>query len=722
MRVHFALSSGLTTITRSVTVAAGRFAPGHLGELTAVVPFELVDAVLAETRTVQRRLRDLPSRVGMYFPLAMCLFPEVGYRLVWDKLTAGLAGMPVASPSAKALRDLRRRLGAVPVRSLFEVLSGPLARPTTSGVRFGAYRTVSFDGCSSLRVPDAPRNRAWLGRTPHHGYPTLELMTLVETGTRSLIGAVFGPTDVGETAYACQLLDLLRPDMLVLWDKGFDANAFLAQVTATGAKVPGRLRSNRRTPVLARLHDGSYLSVIGTVAVRVIDAEITVTCADGTAFTGSYRLVTTLTDARRHPATALISLYHERWEHESAYYALRHTILAGRNLRSGDRVGLEQEMWALLTLYQALRTVMVEAAESVPSTDPDRCCFTVAIQTARDQVVQAAGILPADPYPLGLIGRRVLARLLAPRRHRTSTRKVKSPMSRYSERRNDGRPDRSRTITDLAVTVLEPDPEQLPLPAASRDDRYTVPAQRRRHRILSLLEDDPTRLWRPAEIAAHFGDVTCTPCIGSSPDGPTAASSTRSGLASTQRQLGHQRPCNQRKSVNFPALGEGPYVSRGWTSPASPGYAESPCTGQGLSNELTQILVVITEHMRAECLRDGLRGLLGLVTEVPLDVDPSSPPCEHRGLAGDVEGPFQAQVGRLPWSAFLKQWTVSRQLLPLRDVDRMLRALGPVLRASDVKVVAHSQLPRSACRGAEQQHDTIVMCVVFRTLHAAKLG
>ena len=35
-----------TTFTVSVTVAAGVFAPGHLGELTRIVPFELVDAVL----------------------------------------------------------------------------------------------------------------------------------------------------------------------------------------------------------------------------------------------------------------------------------------------------------------------------------------------------------------------------------------------------------------------------------------------------------------------------------------------------------------------------------------------------------------------------------------------------------------------------------------------------------------------------------------------------
>ena len=58
------------TITRTITVAAGVFAPGHLGELTRVVPFELVDEVLEETGARERRLRLLPSRVGVYFLLA----------------------------------------------------------------------------------------------------------------------------------------------------------------------------------------------------------------------------------------------------------------------------------------------------------------------------------------------------------------------------------------------------------------------------------------------------------------------------------------------------------------------------------------------------------------------------------------------------------------------------------------------------------------------------
>jgi hypothetical protein len=38
------------------------FAPGHLRELTRIVPFEMVDAALAETGAVRQRLRALPSR------------------------------------------------------------------------------------------------------------------------------------------------------------------------------------------------------------------------------------------------------------------------------------------------------------------------------------------------------------------------------------------------------------------------------------------------------------------------------------------------------------------------------------------------------------------------------------------------------------------------------------------------------------------------------------
>ena len=230
--------------------------------------------------------------------------------------------------------------------------------------------------------------------------------------------------------------------------------------------IVGRVKANRRLPVIAHLSDGSYHSLIGRIRVRVIEAVVKVTCADGTTYTGVYRLATTLLDHVAYPAEAVIALYHERWEHESAYYALRHTLLDGRVLRSEDPAGVRQEMWALLTLYQVLRTAMVTAAETVPGIDPDRASFTIAVQTARDQVIAAANVLTETVDLLGKIGRQLLANLLPDRRPRVSTRKVKSPLSRYAARKNDGRPTTTQKITDLSVTIHHPQ-VAAPLPTAT---------------------------------------------------------------------------------------------------------------------------------------------------------------------------------------------------------------------------------------------------------------
>jgi hypothetical protein len=124
-------------------------------------------------------------------------------------------------------------------------------------------------------------------------------MTLVETGTRAMLGAVFGPPATGETDYARKLLGLLGSDMLVLADRGFGAAAFLTDLAGTGAQFLVRLRVTRRLQGAARLDDGSYLSRIDDLTVRIITADITFTCADGTCYTANYRLATTLSCSGR---------------------------------------------------------------------------------------------------------------------------------------------------------------------------------------------------------------------------------------------------------------------------------------------------------------------------------------------------------------------------------------------------------------------------------------
>ena len=143
-------------------------------------------------------------------------------------------------------------------------------------------------------------------------------------------------------------------------------------------------------------------------------------------------------DWRRYPAGELVRLYHERREIEVAYLALRHTLLGGYVLRSRDRPGAEQELWALLTVYQALRMAMTAATGTVPGTDPDRASFTAALEAAREQVITARGIEDSgSPADIGRVGRAVLAGLLPARRARYSARKVKCSTPRWHVRDQD---------------------------------------------------------------------------------------------------------------------------------------------------------------------------------------------------------------------------------------------------------------------------------------------
>jgi hypothetical protein len=424
-------------ISRVVAVAAGRFAPGHLGELTQHLPFEVVDEAVAQTRTGQTRIRDLPSRVVVYLLLASCLFPEVGYPGVWRKLTGGLAGIPTVTPTAGALAQARRRVGVAPLRWLFDLLRGPAATLRQRGTWWRGLLVCAIDG-TTMTLPDSPavlsRFTKQAGNHGGTGYPQLRLLALVACGTRTLIDATFGPTTIGETSYAPALLRSLRPGMILLADRNFAAKDLIADITATGAEVLVRLKNDRKMPALARHSDGSYLSRLGTQRVRVIDCQITISTTAGRR-TALYRLATTLLDPHRYPAAELIRLYHERWEIETAYLELKSSILSGRVLRARTPGGIEQEVYALLVTYQLIRTAMADATATRPDIDPDRASFTAALHSARDLVIQAAGVIAETTIDLaGTIGRHVLAHLLPDRRPRVCPRIVKRAISKYQAR------------------------------------------------------------------------------------------------------------------------------------------------------------------------------------------------------------------------------------------------------------------------------------------------
>jgi hypothetical protein len=443
-----------SVISHEVAVAAGPFAPGHLGELTRIIPFEMVDEVLAETGRTQQRIRDLPSRVVVYLLLAGALFPGIGWQQVWQRLTAGLEGLETAAPTAGALAQARRRVGAGPLGRLFDLLRGPAAGAGTVGTWWRGLLVCAVDG-TLMAVPDSPANQAEFVRHRCNnggaGYPSLRLLVLVSCGTRTVLDAVFGPTTNGETFYAPGLVRSLREGMIVLLDRNFAVRSLVEAITGTGAEVLVRVKENRRLPILQRFPDGSYLSRLGAVPVRIIDCEITVSTSQGRR-TGTYRLLTTLTDPHAHPTAELIRLYHERWEVETSYLEIKSTLLGGRVLRARTPAGVTQEVFALLVTYQVLRLAMADATDVRPGTDPDRASFTVALNTARDLIVQASGIFNDTAVDLvGTIGRRVPAGLMPDRRTRTRPRVVKRAISKYNAK---GSVDRTSYKATISIDVL----------------------------------------------------------------------------------------------------------------------------------------------------------------------------------------------------------------------------------------------------------------------------
>jgi len=417
----------------------------------------MVDEALAQTRAVQSRIRALPSRVVVYLLLAACLFPELGYPGVWAKLTAGLSGLPVAVPTAGALAQARRRAGVAPLRFLFDLLRGPAAVPGGAGTWWRGMLICAIDG-TTVTVPDSPANLARFskggGSHGGTGYPQARLLALVACGTRTIIDAVFGPTASGETTYAAGLLRSLRAGMIVLADRNFAAAKLIAAIARTEADVLVRVKNGRNLPALRHYGDGSYLSQMGTTRIRVIEAQVTIATSAGRR-TGTYRLATTLLDHRACPAAELIMLYHQRWEIETAYLEIKYSILGGRVLRARTPAGIDQEIYALLVTYQILRTAMADATAAMPGTDPDRASFTIALNTARDQLIQAAGVIAGTVIDLvGTIGRHVLAGLLPARRLRVSPRIVKRAISKYQAR--GPAIDRTSYKATLSIDILAP--------------------------------------------------------------------------------------------------------------------------------------------------------------------------------------------------------------------------------------------------------------------------
>lgn len=179
----------------------------------------------------------------------------------------------------------------------------------------------------------------------------------------------------------------------------------------------------------------------------------------GTRRTELWRLITSLLNADRYPARELLELYHRRWEAETCYFSLKSTILDGRILRSRTVPDIEQELYALLTVYQALIRTADDLTIAVADLPPYRISFTVLLRAAGNTIVAGQGLSTTGPVTLvGAIGRAALANLHPRWPRRRLKARIRKRHSKYPFSRNrHPRKSQHYTLHTAIITDGTPD-------------------------------------------------------------------------------------------------------------------------------------------------------------------------------------------------------------------------------------------------------------------------
>lgn len=401
-----------------------------LGAVTELVPPSVVDEVISECGRGEKRLRALSARITLYFVLALWLCPGAGYgevlRVLFEQFHHHICAGRLRVPTGPAAVQARRRLGREPLKALFRRLRGAHADRDDPGISaFGcdlALLKVAVDG-TTLNVPDTAANRTAFGPAPGRSNkdpgrcPQIRVLMLIACGTRAIMDAVWAGRATGEGTLLRKLVrgGAIRPGMLVLADRYFSGSPQVTAITGAGAHLIIRANPRRRLPVLKRLPDGSFLSLLPAanqltpeliararakgirpqrrgvrarqaagLPIRVIQADIAIIPERGEPRTECYLLITTLLDPATAPAAQVAALYAERWEAETGYADLKiHLGAAQSVLRSKDPNGVAQEVYALLTVYQIVQITRARAAREHPELEPvdtDRISFTVTLR------------------------------------------------------------------------------------------------------------------------------------------------------------------------------------------------------------------------------------------------------------------------------------------------------------------------------------------------------
>jgi hypothetical protein len=445
------------------------------GVLGSLADEAVITAGLNAAGHTDVRSRVLTGVVTVAAVLGLCLFRRENYGLVLARVLAGSRRYAIdgGPPTGQALSTARARLAPGSMRAVFEQAAA-LMPPTGPGSYAFGLLLTAFDG--TVFDLAATAEIAAEFATPSAGrFPQARLVTLVACGTRWILAARLGSSAASEQHLVDQLLDMLRPGTLNLADRNFFSMARWIRSSATGAHLAWRVKNGAKSlpaRIVRVLPDGSAIvrlresdamltdrrskagdrrapRLAGTLA-RLVEFTLAVTDSGGQTRTSRFRILTTLLDHEAYPAGQIAAVYAQRWQAEVVYLRVKTTLRGpGTRLRGQTPDLAIQEIWGLLTVYNALVALAVAAAV-VLGVDPDEISFAAVLALTRSSITTGPGCVQCGHRPS--TGDLVAAIAAQPRNR---TRQRSSPRTK-TQRQTEHTRDVDYTIT-IATSNLPKD-------------------------------------------------------------------------------------------------------------------------------------------------------------------------------------------------------------------------------------------------------------------------
>lgn len=444
----------MTSIDGVASLLDGRGASFTVESLAQELKQGWIEEALAQAGRESIRERLLPAPLTMWFVILMGLYRRTSYVNLLEKLFdtwwTREHWPEDKPPCSRAVTKARDRVGIEPFEILF-ARSAAAWIGETEGLIMHGLRVRAIDG-TTAKTPDSPENSRRFGRPKasrgRSGYPQLRLATLADVGTRIIESARWARYRKAEIHLVRDLVRDIAPESLVLMDRYMLAYDLLWSILQRRAHFLVRLPSNAKPRVIREFGPGDALVEVTvrsyhrkrqrSMPKKWLLRMITYRPEGGDE---DIRLLTDLMPESDFTHDELADLYHDRWEEETINDEVKThlcecaTVNRPVVFRSQTPDRVIQELWGMLTVYNAVRKTMCAAAAKA-ELDPLRVSFTSALNRIREathDMMRMPTIRLAERYEQMI---RATARVIVPKRPgRHVPRAVKIKMSSYPLKR-----------------------------------------------------------------------------------------------------------------------------------------------------------------------------------------------------------------------------------------------------------------------------------------------